>query len=206
MRRSACILGDVIGSDGPRGTAGPAHFIAGSLHATSQTIQLITQPLLTRFAPLLSGIMSQSARVPRPVNEPVKSYAPGSPERVELKARLAAMAGERPDIPLVIGGERVRSGDVTHAVMPHDHHHVLADWHQARQQDVEQAIEAAGEAHREWSTWSQQERSAVFLKAAELLATTDRATANAARTTKRKMPQRGMRCLETRPAFTRLGS
>jgi 1-pyrroline-5-carboxylate dehydrogenase len=90
------------------------------------------------------------------------------------------MAGERPDIPLVIGGERVRSGDVAQAVMPHDHHHALADWHQARQQDVEQAIEAAGEAHREWSTWSQQERSAVFLKAAELLATTERATVNAA--------------------------
>ncbi|HXB26909.1 MAG TPA: L-glutamate gamma-semialdehyde dehydrogenase [Gemmatimonadaceae bacterium] len=124
--------------------------------------------------------MSQSARVPRPVNEPVKSYAPGSPERVELKARLASMAGERPDIPLVIGGERVRSGEVAQATMPHDHQHILADWHQARREDVEQAIAAAGEAHREWSGWSQQERSAVFLKAAELLATTDRATVNAA--------------------------
>ena len=89
------------------------------------------------------------------------------------------MAGERPDIPLVIGDERVRSGDVAHATMPHDHRHVLADWHQARREDVEAAIFAAGEAHREWSTWSQQERSAVFLKAAELLATTDRATVNA---------------------------
>jgi 1-pyrroline-5-carboxylate dehydrogenase len=124
--------------------------------------------------------MSQSARVPRPVNEPVKSYAPGTPERVELKARLAAMAGERPDIPLVIGGERVRTGEVAQAVMPHDHRHVLADWHQARRQDIEQAIAAAAEAHREWSSWSQQERSAVFLKAAELLATTERATVNAA--------------------------
>jgi 1-pyrroline-5-carboxylate dehydrogenase len=124
--------------------------------------------------------MSESARVPRPVNEPVKSYAPGSPERAELKGRLAAMAGERADIPLVIAGERVRTGDLAQSVMPHDHQHILGDWHQARRQDVEHAIEAAAEAHREWSSWGQQDRSAVFLKAAELLATTHRATVNAA--------------------------
>jgi 1-pyrroline-5-carboxylate dehydrogenase len=124
--------------------------------------------------------MSESARVPRPVNELIKSYAPGSPERVELKGRLAAMAGERADIPLVIAGERVRTGEIGHAVMPHDHQHVLADWHQARRQDIEHAVDAAAEAHREWSTWSLPERSAVFLKAAELLATTQRATVNAA--------------------------
>jgi len=66
-------------------------------------------------------------RVPPPVNEPVKSYAPGSPEKQELKARLSAMAAERIEIPLVIGGREVRSGERAQAVMPHDHGHVLAD-------------------------------------------------------------------------------
>ena len=70
-------------------------------------------------------------RVPPPVNEPVKGYAPGSAERTELKARLGAMASERIEIPLVIGGKEVRGGETAQAVMPHDHSHVLADWHKA---------------------------------------------------------------------------
>ena len=119
-------------------------------------------------------------RVPTPVNEPVRSYAPGSPERMELKARLAAMEKERPDIPLVVGGEHLRTGSTAHAVMPHDHRHVTADFHQARPEDVQRAVRAAAEAHREWSNWSWEDRAAVFLKAAELLATTWRQTLNAA--------------------------
>ena len=119
-------------------------------------------------------------RVPAPVNEPVRSYAPGSPERAELKARLKAMAGERVDIPLVIGGKEVRTGKTAQTVMPHDHAHVLADWHKADREHVEQAIAAAAEARRDWASWAWEDRAAVFLKAAELLTTTWRQTLNAA--------------------------
>ena len=119
-------------------------------------------------------------RVPPPLNEPVKAYSPGSPEKAELKARLKAMAGERVEIPLIIGGKEVRSGDLARAVMPHDHGHVLADWHKASREHVLQAIEAAARARREWAAWPWEDRLAVFLKAAELLATTWRATLNAA--------------------------
>jgi 1-pyrroline-5-carboxylate dehydrogenase len=119
-------------------------------------------------------------RVPPPVNEPVRSYAPGSAERREIKARLDAMAGERIEIPLVIGGREVRTGDRAQAVMPHDHRHVLADWHRAGKEHVRQAIEAAAEARREWASWPWEDRLGVFLKAAELLSTTWRASLNAA--------------------------
>ncbi|HEX6059917.1 MAG TPA: L-glutamate gamma-semialdehyde dehydrogenase [Gemmatimonadaceae bacterium] len=127
----------------------------------------------------MSGF-SGNRRVPRPVNEPVKGYAPGSPERAELKARLDAMAKERIEIPLIIGGEELRTGDTAHAVMPHAHSHVLADWHRARPADVERAIRASREAAFEWANWPWEDRAAVFLKAAELLATTWRQTLNAA--------------------------
>src|SRR5688572_22061014 len=106
------------------------------------------------------------------MNDPVRSYAPGSPERAELKARLKAMAAERLDVPLLIGGEEIRTGRTAQTVMPHDHRHVLADWHKAGKSEVERAIAAAGAAHREWSNWAWEDRAAVFLKAAELLATT----------------------------------
>ena len=119
-------------------------------------------------------------RVPTPVNEPVRAYAPGSPERRELKQRLEQMAKERVDIPLIIGGREVRTGQTAQAVMPHDHSHVLADWHRASASHVEQAITAAKAAHVEWSKWAWEDRAAVFLKAAELLATRWRATLNAA--------------------------
>jgi 1-pyrroline-5-carboxylate dehydrogenase len=119
-------------------------------------------------------------QVPPPVNEPVKGYAPGSPERLELKARLDAMARDEIEIPLVIGGREVRTGDTTKAVMPHDHGHVLATWHKAGKEHAEAAIEAALAARHEWARWPWEDRAAVFLKAAELLATTWRATLNAA--------------------------
>ncbi|HEU5173499.1 MAG TPA: L-glutamate gamma-semialdehyde dehydrogenase [Gemmatimonadaceae bacterium] len=119
-------------------------------------------------------------RVPTPVNEPVRQYAPGTPERAALKARLDAMARERLDIPVIIGGMEIRTGDMAKAVMPHDHGHVLADWHKATPGHVRQAIAAAREAQQEWGNWPWEDRAAVFLRAAELLATTWRATLNAA--------------------------
>ncbi|MGQ0639298.1 MAG: L-glutamate gamma-semialdehyde dehydrogenase [Gemmatimonadaceae bacterium] len=119
-------------------------------------------------------------RVPPPINEPIKSYAVDSPERAALKARLDSMAKERIEIPIIIGGQEHRSGELARAVMPHDHQHVLADWHKASPKHVEMAVEAARKAHYEWSNWPWEDRVAVFLKAAELLATTWRSTLNAA--------------------------
>jgi 1-pyrroline-5-carboxylate dehydrogenase len=121
-----------------------------------------------------------TAPVPAPVNDPNKSYLPGSPERADLKARLASMAADRADIPCVIGGCAVRSGKPSQSVMPHDHRHVLADWHAAEPRHVHDAIAAAAEARRKWASWGWQDRAAVFLRAAELLATTWRPTLNAA--------------------------
>ena len=123
---------------------------------------------------------SGNRRVPVPVNEPIRSYAPGSPEKAELKTRLASMSEERLDIPLIIGGREIRTGNTGQSVMPHDYRHVLADWHRAGAEHVGQAIDAARDAHREWSNWPWEDRAAVFLRAAELLATKYRATLNAA--------------------------
>jgi 1-pyrroline-5-carboxylate dehydrogenase len=123
---------------------------------------------------------SGTRRVPPPVNEPVKSYAPGSPEKAALKTRLASMAKERIDIPIIIGGKEIRTGDLVQAVMPHDHAHVLGDWHRATTAHVQQAIAASKAAGAEWANWAWEDRAAVFLRAAELLTTTWRQTINAA--------------------------
>jgi 1-pyrroline-5-carboxylate dehydrogenase len=119
-------------------------------------------------------------RVPPPVNEAVKSYAPGSPERAALKERLRSMSNERIDIPLIIGGKEVHTGQLAESVMPHNHRHVLAQWHRAGTANIDQAVAAAKEAARDWANWAWEDRAAVFLKAAELLATTWRPTLNAA--------------------------
>jgi 1-pyrroline-5-carboxylate dehydrogenase len=117
---------------------------------------------------------------PTPVNEPVKGYAPGSPERAELQARLEQMASERVHVPLVIGGERVESGTTFEAVMPHARDHVLADVERGDAAHVDRAIAAARAAHGAWSRTPWHERVAVFLRAAELLSGPWRATLNAA--------------------------
>jgi len=128
----------------------------------------------------LNAVFNGHRRVPPPVNEPIRSYAPGTPERASLKAKLRAMAGEKVDMPLIIGGKEVKTGACGRTVMPHDHAHVLGDYHKAAEKHVLMAIEAAEKARKEWSAWSFDDRAAVILKAAELLTTTWRDTINAA--------------------------
>jgi 1-pyrroline-5-carboxylate dehydrogenase len=114
------------------------------------------------------------------VNEPVREYAPGSPERAELQERLRQLQGERISIPMVIGGKDVESGNTFEAVTPHRREHVLADVHRGGPEHVEQAIAAAREARHDWSRTPWHERATVFLRAAELLAGPWRSTLNAA--------------------------
>jgi 1-pyrroline-5-carboxylate dehydrogenase len=119
-------------------------------------------------------------RPPPPHNEPVRDYAPGSPERANLQIRLEQMKHERTEIPMVIGGKDVETGNLREAVMPHDKDHVLAEVHQGGANEVEQAIKAAGEAWEDWHRLPWEERTSVFLRAAELLAGPWRDTLNAA--------------------------
>ncbi len=113
-------------------------------------------------------------------NEPVKSYAPGTPERAELQARLQSMQSERISIPMIIGGKDVHTDETFEAVMPHRKSHVLADVAKGGPEHVEQAIAAANAAHADWSRMPWHERAAVFLRAAELLSGPWRSTLNAA--------------------------
>jgi 1-pyrroline-5-carboxylate dehydrogenase len=114
--------------------------------------------------------MSGSWNIPIPHNEPVLNYAPGSAERAALKAALAAVGTNQAEIPAVVGGREVRSG-VTHDVIsPHCHRRVLAKVHQADRTTIDAAVNAAVEAQRDWGHWRFEDRAAVFLKAAELLA------------------------------------
>jgi 1-pyrroline-5-carboxylate dehydrogenase len=119
-------------------------------------------------------------RPPSPANEPVRAYAPGSPEREELQQRLRQLERERLQIPLIIGGEDVETGDTYEAVMPHRKEHVLADVAKGGPEHVERAVAAARKAHGEWSRLPWEERAAVFLRAAELLAGPWRSTVVAA--------------------------
>src|SRR3954452_11681277 len=157
------------------------------LTTLSSSSQISPTPQLSTSYPSTStGIQcpSMSApgifRPPPPRNEPVRDYAPGSPERASLQLRLEQMKGERPEIPMVIEGKDVTTGKLREAVMPHDKDHALADVHQGGAAEVEQAIEAAGEAWKDWHRLPWEERASIFLRAAELLAGPWRDTLNAA--------------------------
>ena len=117
--------------------------------------------------------------VPKAVNEPVKGYAPGSPEREELLATYKSMYNSSEDIPMYINGEEVRTGNTKNIHPPHDHKHTVGQYHVADKSHIETAISTALEARDAWSSLSWMERAAVFLKAAELLAGPYRAKMNA---------------------------
>ena len=110
----------------------------------------------------MSGIWN----IPIPRNEPVLTYAPGSPERAALKAALGTVGSRQADIPAVIAGREVRTGATHDVVSPHCHGRVLAKTHQADRQTVEAAVNTAVEAQKEWGRWRFEDRAAVFLRAA----------------------------------------
>jgi 1-pyrroline-5-carboxylate dehydrogenase len=128
----------------------------------------------------MPDVFAGRRRVPRPENDPNLSYAPGTPARAELKARLKQMAAETVDIPIIIGGKECRTGATEKVVMPHKHGNVLGNFHKATPEHIHQAAAAAVKARKEWSSWSFDDRAAVFLRAAELLTTTWRSTVVAA--------------------------
>jgi 1-pyrroline-5-carboxylate dehydrogenase len=119
-------------------------------------------------------------QVPPPRNEPPLSYAPGTPERAQLKARLDELSTRDLEIPLVIGGREVRTGRVAEARVPHRHAQRLARWHQAGPAEVQAAIEAATAARRTWAAMEPADRAAIFLRAADLAAGPWRQVLNAA--------------------------
>ena len=124
--------------------------------------------------------MNSSIKIPLPVNEPIWSYAPGTAPRKELKEQLQKMLSDRIEIPLVIGGREIRTGDLGDCRCPHDREHLLGQYHKAGPVEVEMAVEASRRAWRDWSEMDWVSRASIFLKAAELLATKYRYILNGA--------------------------
>jgi len=114
------------------------------------------------------------------VNQPVRLFAPGTPERQTLRDALARQSSQQTEIPLLIGGKEVRTGKIAKAIMPHRHKHVLATWHEGGAKEATQAVEAALKAREEWSSWKFEDRAGGFLRAAELMATVRRDDISAA--------------------------
>ena len=128
----------------------------------------------------MSDAFAGRRRVPLPENDPNHSYAPGTRARSELKSVLTEMSAQTVEIPLIIGGHEIRTGQTERSVMPHKHGHVVGNFHKACPEHVQKAVDAALQARKEWSSWSFDDRAAVFLRAAELLTTSWRSTVVAA--------------------------
>jgi len=124
--------------------------------------------------------MNTIFHIPEPVNEPLLDYAPGSPERAELKSRLAELRDQIIDIPLIIGGREIRTGRTADIVVPHENRKVIGRFHKAGPKEVELAVKAAAAARATWGRMPWHARASVFLKAGELLAGPWRQTLNAA--------------------------
>ncbi|MCF8241825.1 MAG: L-glutamate gamma-semialdehyde dehydrogenase [Melioribacteraceae bacterium] len=119
-------------------------------------------------------------KVPVPINEPVKTYEQGSSEKTELKKKLIELKSQQIEVPLIIGGEEVKTGNTQEMVIPHNKKHVLGIYHKAGKKEVDMAIEAALEAREEWAAMPWEHRAAIFLKMADLLAGPWRSTINGA--------------------------
>ena len=118
--------------------------------------------------------------VPKAVNEPVKSYAPNSPEKVAVLAAYKEMWNSKIDVPLYIGSEEIRTGNTRNMSAPHDHKHIVGTYHLAEKSHIEKAIANALESKNAWANMAWEQRAAIFLKAAELIAGPYRARINAA--------------------------
>ncbi|HET6245884.1 MAG: L-glutamate gamma-semialdehyde dehydrogenase [Bacteroidetes bacterium] len=119
-------------------------------------------------------------KVPFPINEPVKTYAPGSAERKELQAKLKELRSIEVDVPMYIGGKEIRTNNTARLAPPHDHKHTLGHYHKGDKSHVKDAIDAALAAKDKWAGLSWEHRASIFLKAADLLAGPYRAKINAA--------------------------
>ena len=118
--------------------------------------------------------------VPVAVNEPVKSYAPGSPERKATLEAYKTLFNSHTEVPLYINGSHIKTGTIKNVAPPHDHNHVVGSYHLADKQHVQEAISTALEARKTWSKLPWEHRAGIFLKAAELIAGPYRAKINAA--------------------------
>ncbi len=107
--------------------------------------------------------------VPIPDNDPIRSYAPGTPERTAIKEKIQELKSQVIDIPLIIGGKEIRTGKTAQCVIPHDHKHVLANYHLAGEKEVQMAIDSALEAWKSWSIMPWESRVAIFKKMAALI-------------------------------------
>ena len=154
---------------------------AGVVGARGPDFFGMLSPTPAASARQVSVIMSFGfSNVPTPVNDPIRDYLPGSADRARIKAELERQASARVTVPLYIGGARIETGDVHDMVMPHDHQHVLGQWHAGTADHARQAIEAAEAAKPAWAAMPWEERAAIFLKAAHLLKHAHRDRFNAA--------------------------